>query len=114
MLKNKEKFTFISAILSTIYFIVLLIVLAVNGNGSSLLANIVESINDFFIILHIIFIGLSSLFLWIAFCSKKNLFILLSIILLIIAPLIYIFYVLFCIPIIVFSIIAFIKQKKQA
>lgn len=113
MLKGKEKFTFISAILSTVYFIVLLIILAVNGNDSSILGEIIETISDFFIILHAVLIGVSSLFLWLAYSLNKKNFIIVSIIGLVIAGLIYFFYSLFCLAIIVFSIIAYINQKKQ-
>jgi len=112
MLKNRSKVLLISSVLATLYVIYL-----INYFGNSI-GNLDSgeelsgAIATALVTPHMTMIGIGAIFSWLGFFFKKSWAALVGAILYCVGALLFIMYIIFCIPLIILGFIGYANQKK--
>ncbi len=112
MFKNRSKVLFVCALLASLYLLYLLIYFGgtmasedtAEALGGALAAAIVTP--------HMVMIGLGAIFSWLGFFLRKSWAALVGAILYCVGALIFMLYIMFCIPLIVLGFVGYAKQNK--
>lgn len=112
MFKKRSKVLFICSILATIY-IVYLISYFSNAMGElETSEEIAGALATALVTPHMIMIGIGAIFSWIGFFLRKSWAALVGAILYCVGAMLFIMYIMFCIPLIILGFVGYSKQKK--
>lgn len=112
MFKNRSKALFVCALLTSIYVIYLI---SYFGNSMGSLDSSEEiggAIATALVTPHMAVMGIGAIFSWLGFFLRKSWAALVGAILYCLGALLFIMYILFCIPLIILGFIGYTKQKK--
>lgn len=112
MFKKRSKVLFICAMIATIYVVYLINYF---GNAIGDLNSgeeISGALATALVTPHIVMIGIGTIFSWLGFCLRKSWAALVGAILYCVGALLFIMYIMFCIPLIILGFVGYSKQKK--
>ncbi len=112
MFKNRSKALFVCSLLATIYLIYLIIYFGGAMGDLNSSEEIGGAIATALVTPHMVVMGIGAIFSWIGFFTRKPWAALVGAILYCISALLFIMYVLFCVPMIVLGFVGYSNQKK--
>lgn len=112
MFKDRSKVLFTCCVLATIYVVYLICYFGGSMASSNSADAISGAIATALVTPHMVLIGIGAVFSWLGFFLRKSWAALVGAISYCVGALLFIMYIIFCIPIIVLGFIGYSKQKK--
>ncbi len=112
MFNKRSKALFVGALLSTAYVLYLIFYFGSAMSASDSAEALGGAIATALVTPHIIIVALCTIFYWIGFLARKPWGALVGAILYCIGSLLFMLYIIFCIPMIVLGFVGFAKQRK--
>ncbi|MBR5129512.1 MAG: hypothetical protein IKU67_05620 [Firmicutes bacterium] len=106
MFEKRSKILFVTCVAGTLYSLYLIIYFGMA------LSDIAGALATMLVTPHIVGMVLGTVFSWIGFWGKDASFVLISVIFYIASAVIFLAYIIFCVPMIVLGLIGYHKQKK--
>ena len=112
MFKNRSKILFVNSILSSIYVIYLITYFTNSMGDLNSAEELGGALATMLVTPHIIVMGIGTIFSWLGFFLKKSWSTLVGAILYCVGALMFMLYIIYCLPLITLGFISYAKQKK--